>query len=644
MRCKRGTRKNKEGKCTPKIAFLFLTYGEIHPVWEEYTKDHSVYVHAKYPTEITNPYFNSKCIPTIPTEWGKMSIVDATLNLLRTAYTPTRRLTRSNKPSRSNKNKWFVLLSGDSYPLQPIHKLEEFLSNQPYSLFEPLGGNKTSQWWILNHQDVDTVIKKTTYTNKFTIKHPSNGAYDEFYFLSLLREENHLYSFTPYPVVYTKWLKGMHSHPMTFNRWMLTDKTQSTELKSFFLRKITPHFTTHLYDPQKELYIVFVGTSSNLPEHPPKGDLILVSLGDTVSIPLEWFNQCIYKYQIHWSTVQPTIEYLIHHLDIKQWNKVIVTTEMFDWSNLHQTTHTTPHHRIANQDCQVLSPKHPAYVFKSYKKIAFLFLTRGDINQPELWSRYFKGNEHRVSIYVHPKNPEEVKTPWLVDHIIPTRTETAWGQIVEAYLELMKEAVKDKDNVKFVTISESCVPLKSFDEFYDKVMEDDKTSYIKFLKMIQYDRQTRIATQPGYKEHLPFVKHLARFCLSSYHVHQLLEKPMKFFIKMPVGDEYFLTSLHPNKDHDHIVDWEITYDNWEDVREEIAGINDQIRSLYERNEKTGEDTSMEIKSLQAHRDNIGKNPRTYHTLTSSDITRAKKTHSFFWRKFTTMPLPWIDLP
>jgi len=42
------------------------------------------------------------------------------------------------------------------------------------------------------------------------------------------------------------------------------------------------------------------------------------------------------------------------------------------------------------------------------KKIAFLFLTLSNPNFPDIWDKYFKGNEDKYSIYIHPKNPNEV--------------------------------------------------------------------------------------------------------------------------------------------------------------------------------------------------------------------------------------------
>ena len=99
------------------------------------------------------------------------------------------------------------------------------------------------------------------------------------------------------------------------------------------------------------------------------------------------------------------------------------------------------------------------------KKIAFLFLILDNPNFPKIWNSYFRNNKNKYSIYIHPKFPE--KTVWKKKNIIQNLHETSWGFITEAYLELLKEAYKDPNNYKFITISESCVPIQSFDKFYN---------------------------------------------------------------------------------------------------------------------------------------------------------------------------------
>jgi hypothetical protein len=108
---------------------------------------------------------------------------------------------------------------------------------------------------------------------------------------------------------------------------------------------------------------------------------------------------------------------------------------------------------------------------KGKPKVAFLFLTIGDINYSNLWEKYFRGHEDKCNIYCHPKNPNNVKS-FFKNKIIKDRVETKWGHIsiVEAMTKLLRKAFNDdKKNEYFIFRSESCVPIKSFSKMYDFV-------------------------------------------------------------------------------------------------------------------------------------------------------------------------------
>ena len=134
-------------------------------------------------------------------------------------------------------------------------------------------------------------------------------------------------------------------------------------------------------------------------------------------------------------------------------------------------------------------------------KIAFLFLTIDNINHPFFWEEYFKNNDDKINIYCHPKNPENVTIPWLKKKIISKLVETEDGYITKAYFNLLAAALGDKNNTKFITISESCIPLISFDKLYKNIMEYPQRSYIKFMK-IQNDDLKRIKNQKGYEKYM----------------------------------------------------------------------------------------------------------------------------------------------
>ena len=274
------------------------------------------------------------------------------------------------------------------------------------------------------------------------------------------------------------------------------------------------------------------------------------------------------------------------------------------------------------------------------KKIAFLFLTLDNVNFPKIWENYFSGNEDKYTIYCHPKYPEKVTVDWLKSNVISDLVPTGWGYIVGAYHNLLASAYSNIDNYKFVTISESCVPLKPFDIFYNELFNSKnniKTSYIKFMKIKDYDMEQRIKVNIGYNKY-NWHKHYARFCLSRYHVEKLLNKTddFEFFTKMHIGDEFFLTMLDPYDQY--IKDFAITYDNWDYVAEKRKKINNEIKKLYEKmeNEKNNnfrQKIKNKINDLQTTRDDFSKNPKSYSDVTKKDIIDIKNIDSFFWRKF-----------
>lgn len=282
------------------------------------------------------------------------------------------------------------------------------------------------------------------------------------------------------------------------------------------------------------------------------------------------------------------------------------------------------------------------------KKIAFLFLTIENPNFPEIWDKYFKGYESQYTLYIHPKYPE--KLTWNKDKMIKELKETAWGHITEAYIELLKAAYQDKNNYKFITISESCLPIKSFDKFYKDCISDP-LCWIKKMNISKYNFFERIEKQKIFaaKEKLlippKFIKHYARFCLNRKTVKELLLKnqqhKLDFFHKMKVGDEFFLSVLDKNKLK--YKDFAVIFDDWEYIHNQKKLIKNKLQKLYIK-EKTAQDLNKK-EELQKYKNkiielnktfqNIAKSPKTIINVTKNDdLLKIKRCNSYFYRKFS----------
>ncbi len=100
------------------------------------------------------------------------------------------------------------------------------------------------------------------------------------------------------------------------------------------------------------------------------------------------------------------------------------------------------------------------------KKIAFCFLIYDVINQEDKWNDFFNDvDKNKYNIYIHYKNQKELK--YFENYKLKECTDTKWGHIsiVRAQNLLLKEALKD-ENTHYIFVSQSCIPVKSFDYVY----------------------------------------------------------------------------------------------------------------------------------------------------------------------------------
>jgi hypothetical protein len=106
-------------------------------------------------------------------------------------------------------------------------------------------------------------------------------------------------------------------------------------------------------------------------------------------------------------------------------------------------------------------------------KIAFCFLTYGNVSQPQLWKKFFNNNENKHNIYIHNKEPFIDETyhfhSYCIDNCVPTKYSHV--SVVKATIELFKKALLDPENKYFVLLSETCIPLYNFGHIYNRIHE-----------------------------------------------------------------------------------------------------------------------------------------------------------------------------
>ncbi len=127
--------------------------------------------------------------------------------------------------------------------------------------------------------------------------------------------------------------------------------------------------------------------------------------------------------------------------------------------------------------------KKESFSANNNKKIALCFLIYDKINHEDIWYKWLKNvDKSNYNIYIHYK--EDKKLKYFNNHKLSNCIPTDWcsASIVESHLLLLDQAIKDKNNRHFIFISNSCLPVKSFNYIYNN-LNIDKSYFNKGIYM-----------------------------------------------------------------------------------------------------------------------------------------------------------------
>lgn len=106
-----------------------------------------------------------------------------------------------------------------------------------------------------------------------------------------------------------------------------------------------------------------------------------------------------------------------------------------------------------------------------HSKVALLFLTRKELNQAQFWQTILTPLLDRFTIYIHSKEPLE--NPFFKPFRIKEMIDTTYEIHVKAWQALIREAIKDKKNSRFICLTESCCPLYDLDLIYTHLLQEN---------------------------------------------------------------------------------------------------------------------------------------------------------------------------
>ncbi|KAG0491309.1 hypothetical protein HPP92_004707 [Vanilla planifolia] len=208
-------------------------------------------------------------------------------------------------------------------------------------------------------------------------------------------------------------------------------------------------------------------------------------------------------------------------------------------------------------------------------KVAFMFLTPGSLPFEKLWEKFFKGHEGKYSIYVHASREKPVHvSPIFIGRDIRSR-KVVWGKIsmIDAEKRLLANALQDTDNQQFILLSDSCIPLQTFDYVYSYLMHTN-VSFIDCFEDPGPHGSGRYSMQmmPEVEEQ-SFRKGSQWFTVKRQHALLILADSLyytkfKHYCKPGMdgrncyADEHYLPTLFYMIDPVGIANWSVTYVDW----------------------------------------------------------------------------------
>ena len=273
------------------------------------------------------------------------------------------------------------------------------------------------------------------------------------------------------------------------------------------------------------------------------------------------------------------------------------------------------------------------------RKVALLFLTMDNHNQPKIWNKFLKNTKY-FNIYCHPKYPRNVTDSFLKNNIIKNIVDTKWGHLVLAYYELLHVAYKNKDNYKFVFLSNSCIPVKNPHEVYNILIKNNATYVDTRNKMTTWDIEHRFKKYESYLKKFNinkynYIKHSGWFVLNREHTKVLLDHKelFRYFNKIEAGDENFLTILKANQMK--LQEKIITCVHWDQsIYPKYVKEKTKLWAKYDA--ETDPEKKKKIKAIINKKKKqvaIDKShPKSYKILTKADLDGFKNDGCLFARK------------
>lgn len=279
-------------------------------------------------------------------------------------------------------------------------------------------------------------------------------------------------------------------------------------------------------------------------------------------------------------------------------------------------------------------------------KIALLFLTKNKHSQEKIWDKFLKGNENKYDVFTHVAEKGS-KTSSFLNGKIVKNVRTEWGHIINAYHILLETAYKESnDTIRFVYLSDSCVPLMSGEKAYEQLikfpsktfydnphLDQDAKRYFKNSNLDGKPNNLRFKKVGILEKH--FFKHSGWFALCKKDVKTLLDNRAAFLAMNHIrgGDEHILSILKRNSKNS-LMKRQITYVDWNlKGQKKWAQDYEKLWKIFDNSKTNEEKMKIKLKIKKHVQDGrVFWHPKIFYKIDKKDIEKFKKSNCIFARK------------
>ena len=219
-------------------------------------------------------------------------------------------------------------------------------------------------------------------------------------------------------------------------------------------------------------------------------------------------------------------------------------------------------------------------------KIAFCFLTYDIIVRYDIWNKFFENIDiNKYTVFIHPKNIININPYKFNYNIVKNRIQTTSKDnitIVKATLRLLQEAYDEKIS-HFVFLSQSCIPLYSFDILYNIILKIPLSiiSYIDYNKKERYYQLSNNIKK--YINYTQFVKQQPNMILVQDDVYQFIKNDYTiYFNNITCPDEHYFINIILYILNKNIIKKQITFCNYDFTKTQALEFNNISKNFIER--------------------------------------------------------------